>query len=100
MKVERYIKELLGIVSEVQNIKCSKTNLEKHPDYVGMNPNEKSESIEYVKIFEDNVLVALKIHGSKDFYYIPSMYTITDYKLQSRLFSGRLKKVDNKNNKP
>ncbi len=30
MKVERYIKELLGIVSEVQNIKCSKTNLEKH----------------------------------------------------------------------
>ena len=116
MKVERYIKELLGIVSEVQNIKYSKTNLEKHldvlkyfdkieeiinnPDYVGMNPNEKSESIEYVKIFEDNVLVALKIHGSKDFYYIPSMYTITDYKLQSRLFSGRLKKVDNKNNKP
>ena len=122
MKVERYIKELLGIVSEVQNIKYSKTNFEKHlikrnhidvlkyfdkieeiinnPDYVGMNPNEKSESIEYVKIFEDNVLVALKIHGSKDFYYIPSMYTITDYKLQSRLFSGRLKKVDNKNNKP
>ena len=30
MKVERYIKELLGIVSEVQNIKYSKTNLEKH----------------------------------------------------------------------
>ena len=27
MKVERYIKELLGIVSEVQNIKYSKTNL-------------------------------------------------------------------------
>ena len=73
MKVERYIKELLGIVSEVQNIKCSKTNLEKHlikrnhidalkyfdkieeiinnPEYGGMNPNEKSESIEYVKIF-------------------------------------------------
>ena len=30
MKVERYIKELLGIVNEVQNIKYSKTNLEKH----------------------------------------------------------------------
>ena len=105
-----------------RNIKYSKTNLEKHfikrnhidvlkyfdkieeiinnPDYMGINPSEKTESIEYVKIFEDNVLVALKIHESKDFYYIPSMYTITDYKLKSRLFSGRLKKVDNKNNKP
>lgn len=122
MKVERDIKEWLGIASEVQNIKYSKTNLEKHlikrnhidvlkyfdkieeiinnPDYVGINPSKKTESIEYVKIFEDNVLVALKIHESKDFYYIPSMYTITDYKLQSRLFSGRIKKVDNKNNKP
>ena len=118
MKVKKQIKELLGIQSDVNVIKYSKNNLEKHllkrnhidalkyfdkiediieePDYVGINPNEKSECLEYVKVFDENILVALKIHSSEEFYYIPSMYTITDYKLQSRLFSGRLKKVDKK----
>lgn len=118
MKVKEQIKELLGIQSDVNVIKYSKNNLEKHllkrnhidalkyfdkiedileePDYVGINPNEKSECLEYIKVFDENILVALKIHSSEEFYYIPSMYTITDYKLQSRLFSGRLKKVDKK----
>ena len=118
MKVKEQIKELLGIQSDVNVIKYSKNNLEKHllkrnhidalkyfdkiediieePDYVGINPNEKSECLEYVKVFDENILVALKIHSSEEFYYIPSMYMITDYKLQSRLFSGRLKKVDKK----
>lgn len=118
MKVKKQIKELLGIQSDVNVIKYSKNNLEKHllkrnhidalkyfdkiedileePDYVGINPNEKSECLEYIKVFDENILVALKIHSSEEFYYIPSMYTITDYKLQSRLFSGRLKKVDKK----
>ena len=118
MKVKKQIKELLGIKSDVNVIKYSKNNLEKHllkrnhidalkyfdkiedileePDYVGINPNEKSECLEYIKVFDENILVALKIHSSEEFYYIPSMYTITDYKLQSRLFSGRLKKVDKK----
>lgn len=121
MKVKKQIKELLGIQSDVNVIKYSKNNLEKHllkrnhidalkyfdkiedildePDYVGINPNEKSECLEYVKVFDKNILVALKIHSSEEFYYIPSMYTITDYKLQSRLFSGRLKKVDKKTDK-
>ena len=118
MKVKKQIKELLGIQSDVNVIKYSKNNLEKHllkrnhidalkyfdkiedileePDYVGINPNEKLECLDYVKVFDENILVALKIHSSEEFYYIPSMYTITDYKLQSRLFSGRLKKVDKK----
>lgn len=118
MKVKKQIKELLGIQSDVNVIKYSKNNLEKHllkrnhidalkyfdkiedileePDYVGINSNEKSECLEYIKVFDENILVALKIHSSEEFYYIPSMYTITDYKLQSRLFSGRLKKVDKK----
>ena len=117
MKVKKQIKELLGIQSDVNVIKYSKNNLEKHllkrnhidalkyfdkiedileePDYVGINSNEKSECLEYIKVFDENILVALKIHSSEEFYYIPSMYTITDYKLQSRLF-GRLKKVDKK----
>ncbi len=118
MKVKKQIKELLGIQSDVNVIKYSKNNLEKHllkrnhidalkyfdkiedileePDYVGINSNEKSECLEYIKVFDENILVALKIHSSEEFYYIPSMYRITDYKLQSRLFSGRLKKVDKK----
>lgn len=116
MQVEEHIKEILEIRSNTKEIRLSKEGLKKHlikrkhdevlkyldnineiisnPDYVGINPNEKEESLEYIKVFEDNVLVALKIHSSKEYYYIPSMYTITDYKLKSRLYSGRLKKVD------
>ena len=120
MKVTTHIKKILGINNDIQNIRYSKDNLKKHlikrnhidvlkyldkiddiinnPDYIGVHPNEKKGSIEYVKVFDDNVLIALKINDSQDCYYIPSMYTITDYKLQSRLFSGRLKKIDKKYN--
>ena len=75
------------------------TNLEeiiKNPDYVGINPNEKDLSLEYVKVYEDNVLVAVKIHKSQDYFYIPTMYIISEYKLKSRVYGGRLKKFDNK----
>lgn len=68
----------------------------KNPDYVGINPREKGVSMELIKTFDKNVLVALKLHSSKGFYYIPSMYLIQDYKLSSRINSGRLKKLTKK----
>lgn len=65
-----------------------------NPDYVGVNPREKEQSLELVKKFDNNVLVALKLHKSGEFYYIPSMYCIQEYKLNSRISSGRLKRFD------
>ena len=32
----------------------------EEPDYVGINPNEKSECLEYIKVFDENILVAIK----------------------------------------
>ena len=67
-----------------------------NPDFVGVNPREKDASFEYVKRFVDNVLVAIKLHKSSDFFYVPTMYRLQDYKLESRIKSGRLRKFDKK----
>lgn len=64
------------------------------PDYVGVNPREKVESLEYIKRLDHNILVAIKLHKSGDFFYIPSMYTVSERKIGQRLYSGRLKVVD------
>ena len=68
----------------------------RNPDFVGINPREKDVSFEYVKRFDNNVLVAIKLHKSGDFSYVPTMYRLQDYKLQSRIKSGRLRKFDKK----
>ena len=68
----------------------------RNPDFVGVNPREKDASFEYVKRFDDNILVAIKLHKSGDFFYVPTMYRLQDFKLQSRIKSGRLRKLDKK----
>lgn len=68
-------------------------NIIKNPDYVGTSPREKDVSIEYVKCYEDNVLVVVKLNRKKSVFYITSMYIISEYKLESRIKSGRLIKI-------
>ena len=117
-QVTNEVKEIFNIVLEASDIKVNKEGLRSHmmkrrhndviqhiedlelilsnPDFVGINPREKCASFEYVKRFDDNVLVAIKLHKSGDFFYVPTMYRIQDYKLQSRINSGRLRKIDKK----
>ena len=117
-QVTNEVKEIFNIVLEASDIKVNKEELRSHmmkrhhndviqhiedlelilsnPDFVGINPREKGASFEYVKRFDDNVLVAIKLHKSGDFFYVPTMYRIQDYKLQSRIKSGRLRKIDKK----
>lgn len=117
-QVTNEVKEIFNIVLEASDIKVNKEGLRSHmmkrrhndviqhiedlelilsnPDFVGINPREKGASFEYVKRFDDNVLVAIKLHKSGDFFYVPTMYRIQDYKLQSRINSGRLRKIDKK----
>lgn len=116
MKLNKEILKLLKLNEEINDIKYSERKLKKHiiqrkhddvlpyfselenilenPDYVGVNPNEKDISLECVKLFNDNVLVALKLNKNKNGFYVPTMYTINDYKLKRRILSGRLKKFD------
>jgi len=58
------------------------------PDYVGVHPNEPN-SVEFVKVLEDDVLVAIKL--SPDGYlFLSSMYVLTPAKVPKRLKNGRL----------
>ena len=70
----------------------------ENPDYVGINPNEKYESIELVKKFDDNVLLGIKLDSEGQYFYVSTMFDIQESKLERRLHSGRLKQflVDNK----
>lgn len=119
--IKRKIQDILGTNYENVDIKIDDVGLKKHiekrqhhealkyydsiqeildnPDYIGINPNEKDKSLEYVKVYEDNILIGVKIHPSNHFFYIPSMYKITDRKLQNRLYSQRLIPFDNNTEK-
>lgn len=67
-----------------------------NPDYIGKNPNIKGTSFECVKIFDENILVAVKLDVFRGRFYVASIYEITNAKLDRNVKSGRLKKVDNK----
>lgn len=116
MKVKEEIKKDLNIDIDIDEIIFSKNGLRKHilkrkhydslkyfeeiediinkPDYIGSSPKEKDISIEYVKCYEDNVLVAVKLNRKKSVFYIASMYIISEYKIESRVKSGRLIRID------
>lgn len=61
------------------------------PDYIGKNPNEPN-SIELVKVLGGNLMVCVKLDVSRDYYYVASVFEISQAKLNNRLNSGRLKK--------
>ena len=63
-----------------------------NPDYIGKNPKEP-DSMELVKVFSDNILVAIKLDVKNNYLYVASLYNISDGKLHNRIHSGRLKKL-------
>ena len=65
-----------------------------HPDYVGVNPNEKTPSIELVKRYDYNVLLGIKVDLSTNSLYVSTMFDIQESKIQRRLHSGRLVKYE------
>ncbi len=123
-KVGKYKKEFnknLGIKLPCQNIYQSE-GLKKHvkkrhpgcvcyidkipqiikkPDFIGINPSEQN-SIELIKKYNENILVGIKLDKEKGYFYVASLYSVKDSKVERRLNSGRLKifkkNLDNKNN--
>ena len=69
----------------------SRPEIIENPDYIGINPNEKGQTIELVKRYGDNVLIGIKVDKNNDYLYVSTMYDISESKLQRRLYSGRLK---------
>ena len=64
-----------------------------NPDYIGVNPKENN-SVELIKILDDNILVAIKLDKDDNHLFVASLYNISNSKLQNRLNSGRLKKYE------
>ena len=63
------------------------------PDYVGVNPKESS-SFELIKQYDDNILIGIKLDIKNNYYYVTTLHDINQSKINNRLFSGRLKKIE------
>lgn len=62
------------------------------PDYIGTNPLEK-DSIEFVKIYDKNILVAVKLDVRDNYLYVASLFDMKESKLLRRINSGRFVKI-------
>ncbi|SEV81469.1 PBECR3 domain-containing polyvalent protein [[Clostridium] fimetarium] len=83
-----------------QHYKCLKyinniSDIINNPDYIGVNPNESGISIEFVKKYNDNVMIGIKLNVEDNYLYVSTMHDITASKISNRLFSGRLKIFSN-----
>ena len=62
-----------------------------NPDFIGKHPKE-SDSIELIKTFANNVMVCIKLDQREDYFYVASVYEVSNKKISNRLHSGRIKK--------
>ena len=60
------------------------------PDFIGVNPNENGPSVEFVKRYDTNVLVGVKLDTYNNYLYVSTMYEVSESKVKRRLHSGRL----------
>lgn len=68
-----------------------------NPDYIGINPNEKGDSIEFIKKYSENIQVAVKLESKGEYYYVATIHDLQESKMKRRLNSGRIIKVDKNN---
>jgi len=82
MKKRKHFKCLkhIGDISDIIN----------NPDYIGVNPNENGDSIEFVKRYNNNVMIGIKLNTEDNYLYVSTMHDITESKIANRLHSGRL----------
>jgi hypothetical protein len=62
-----------------------------NPDYIGAHPNI-IQSVEFVKKYKINILVAVQFDEKDDYYHVSNVYDISNGKIEHKLFSGRFKK--------
>ncbi|RRR54240.1 hypothetical protein EI998_02885 [Streptococcus suis] len=116
VKISQKIKEIVGLETSATDILIHEENLEKHmlksrhqnmikyipditdilnaPDYIGQNKNVKTESFEVIKVLADNVLVAVKLDKKNNYFFVASVYDVTNSKLNHMKRNGRIKPFD------
>ena len=62
------------------------------PDYIGINPNEQSVSIELIKQYADNVMIGIKLNADGEYLYVSTMHDVQETKISRRIHSGRKKR--------
>ena len=62
------------------------------PDYIGTD-STKPGSIELIKKLDEHVLVAITLDKKETYYFVSTMFSQTNAKVQARLSSGRYKRV-------
>jgi len=88
---------LLTHMIKRKHFKCLKyidyiPDIINNPDYIGINPNENgAPSVEFVKRFNINILVGVKLDMDNNYLYVSTMHDVQESKIQRRLHSGRLK---------
>ena len=83
--IENRHRNCLQYLDNIQDIIAS-------PDYVGKNPSEPN-SIELVKVFDNNIQIAIKLDKSRGYLYVATLFEVSESKVQRRLNSGRYKIV-------
>lgn len=75
----------------INNIfECMREVIEK-PDYIGVYKlTNNGTYIELIKKADTNILIGIDINEERDYIYVSTMYPITDGKIYSRLYSGKL----------
>lgn len=71
-------------------LQCMKEIIES-PDYIGVYKlTDCGIHIELIKKAATNILIGIDIDDKRDYIYVSTMYPITDGKIDTRLFSGKL----------
>lgn len=113
------VRQVLGIKIRLTDIYCSKglqahmmksnhfkevkyidriPEIIKTPDYVGKTGNDDDCSIEYVKCYDDNIRLIVKMDIKKKMLYVATMFELPSKKLERFVHSGRLVALDDTQN--
>lgn len=63
----------------------------EEPDYIGVYKlTENGIHIELIKKIDTNILIGIDIDNERDYIYVSTMYPITEWKINNKLYSGKL----------
>ncbi len=83
--------------NEKKDIYATMRKICEKPDYIGASPSKIGNSLELIKKFDNNILLAIEIDEDNNYNYVSSMYVVSQGKVNNRLNSLRIVKFGNKN---
>lgn len=80
--------------NENANIYSTMVSIFNDPDYIGVAPGKEGKSFELIKEIDNNILLAVEIDEENDYNYVSSMYDVSEGKINNRLNSSRITKIN------